>query len=320
MNSFAGDFMALVDGACTESEATAMLLAGAGSAPSVENLVIACEILRELATPLKVPLGTIDVCGTGGDAKGTLNVSTAVALVVAAAGVPVAKHGNRAASSSSGATDVLDALGVATGLSAGAAAQQLARRGITFLAAPNYHPALVKLAPLRRRIGRRTIFNLLGPLLNPGRVTRQLVGVYDKDCTRPLAEALSLLGSRHAWVVNGNGLDEITVTGPTHVVSLRDGTIDAFELDPLDYGVALAPVEAIRGGTPAENAAAMIRLLQGEPGAYRDIVCLNAAAAFLIAGQSSDFAEGLDLCRQSIDSRAALTLLRALQQDSADER
>ncbi len=258
----------------------------------------------------------MDVCGTGGDARGTLNVSTAVALVVAAAGVPVAKHGNRAASSNSGATDVLQALGIATGLPPKSAETQLRDRNITFLAAPNYHPALVGLASLRRRIGRRTIFNLLGPLLNPGRVTRQLAGVYAAEWITPLAEALRDLGSQRAWIVHGDGLDEITASGTTQVARLHDGAIDTFVLNPRDYGVALSPPSAIAGGTPADNAAALTRLFEGQSGAYRDIVCLNGAAALVIAGKAAEFDEGLAICRRMLDDGLALALLRALQGDS----
>jgi anthranilate phosphoribosyltransferase len=319
MSHFAENFLDLAAGRLSEPQAESFLRSCRPEDIAPDNLRIACQILQEMAVPIAVPEGTIDVCGTGGDAKGTLNISTAVALVVAAAGVPVAKHGNRAATSQSGAIDVLEALGINVDLPPAAASQQLASRNITFLAAQAYHPVLVGLAPLRRKIGQRTIFNLLGPLLNPGHIKRQLVGVYSRELTLPLAQTLQALGSDRAWVVNGDGLDEITITGPTHVTSLKESILENFTLDPRDYNIPLAGLSAIKGGTPAENAAAMICLLEGEQGAYRDIVSLNVAASLLIAGKVADFASGIALSRQTIDNGKALALLRSLQQDRSHD-
>ena len=316
MDRFEQRFATLLEGEMDDEEAAAFLVEPTPETVAASDLRTACGLLRGLSVSLTTPPGTIDVCGTGGDGRSTLNVSTAVALVVAAAGVPVAKHGNRAASSKSGATDVLQALGIATDLPPARAQEQLENRCITFLAAPSYHPALARLIPLRRRIGRRTIFNMLGPLLNPGHVTRQLAGVYAPEWIVPIAETLRDLGSEHAWVVHGDGLDEIAVSGTTRVARLDDGAIDTFDLDPRDHGIPLWPLSAIAGGTPHENAAALTRLLEGQPGAYSDIVCLNGAAALSIAGKVGGLGEGLALCRRMLTERTALTLMRTLQEDS----
>lgn len=256
----------------------------------------------------------MDLCGTGGDAAGTVNVSTAAALVAASCGAKLAKHGNRAASSRAGSTDVLQALGIAVARTPHAAEDQFGAYGITFLSAPDFHPALVALAPLRQRLGRRTIFNLLGPLLNPAGVTRQLVGVYAPQLLAPFAAALRRLGSERAWIVHGDGLDELTVTGASDV-ALLDGSRQ--RIDPATLGLRLWAKDDLRGGDAGENAALLQAMLQGAPGAYRDIVILNAGAALVVAGLADTLQRGVDEARHGIDSGAALDLLRRLRHQAA---
>lgn len=244
-----------------------------------------------------VPPGTIDVCGTGGDGLGTLNISTAVAFVLAALGVPVAKHGNKALSSRSGATDVLAALGVAMSDDPALIAARVNAVGVAFMAAPSHHPAMRHAAPARTALGVRTLFNLIGPLCNPAGVTRQLVGVFDQSWLRPVVETLQLLGSERAWAVHGacgagQGVDELTLAGPTAIVALQDGLLYDFALEPVDAGLHPAPISAIAGGGPAENAAALEALLAGAHGAYRDTVLLNAAAALHVAGRGDILEKG----------------------------
>lgn len=244
-----------------------------------------------------VPAGTIDVCGTGGDGLGTLNISTAVAFVLAALGVQVAKHGNKALSSRSGATDVLGALGVLLSDDPAVIAARLNDNGLAFMAAPSHHPAMRYAAPARTALGVRTLFNLIGPLSNPAGVTRQLVGVFDRSWLRPVVETLQLLGSERVWAVHGTcgvgqGVDELTLAGPTAIVALQDGVLYDFTLEPADAGLKPAPISAITGGGPMENAAALEALLAGAHGAYRDTVLLNAAAALHVAGRADILKEG----------------------------
>jgi anthranilate phosphoribosyltransferase len=254
---------------------------------------------------VEAPPDAMDIVGTGGDAAGTLNISTAAALVVAGAGVKVAKHGNRALSSRSGAADALSALGIPvmdTPLERLPAI--LAEAGMCFLMAPRHHSALRHAAGPRMELGTRTIFNLLGPLANPARVTRQMTGAFSADWLRPMAETLARLGTERAWLVHGMGLDELTLAGPSQVVELAAGSFRAFEVTPEDAGLARAPAEALKGGEPAENAAALLALLEGAPGAYRDCVLLNAAAALIVAGLAQTLPEGVALAARSVDTGA----------------
>jgi anthranilate phosphoribosyltransferase len=260
--------------------------------------------------PVAAPYGTIDVCGTGGDGSHSLNISTAVAIVVAAAGVPVAKHGNRAASSKAGAADTLEALGLDLARASANAAESLAGIGIAFLFAQAHHPALSRLAAVRRAIGRRTIFNLIGPIANPARVTCQLIGVARPDYIHTYAEAIELLGVESAMVVSGDEpLDELSIAGPSTIV--RIGTCAAGEgrIVPEDAGLSRHPLAALRGGDAQYNAAALRAMLRGAQGAYRDTVLLNSAAALIVAGEASGWTDGVDIAREAIDSRSADTLL-----------
>ncbi|RZM06844.1 MAG: anthranilate phosphoribosyltransferase, partial [Sphingomonas sp.] len=261
--------------------------------------------------PIDAPPGTIDVCGTGGDGHHTLNVSTAVSLVVAAAGVPVAKNGNRAASSKAGAADTLEALGLDMAAAGASAERTLAELGICFLFAANHHPAMKRIQPIRQRLGRRTIFNLMGPLANPAHVTRQLVGIARPDYAGLYAEVLEQLGTEAAFVVSGEeGLDELSSAGPSVVVSVGAASLPS-RVSPEDAGLPRAPLSAIRGGDPAYNALALRRLLAGETGPYRDAVLLNAAAAFVLADRAPDLPAGAALAAEQLDSRAAQRLLDA---------
>ncbi|WP_425229822.1 anthranilate phosphoribosyltransferase [Sphingomonas sp.] len=269
----------------------------------------AARALRERLLPITAPSGAIDVCGTGGDGHHTLNVSTAVALVVAAAGVPVAKHGNRAASSKAGAADTLEALGLDMVRAGAAAEDTLHALGICFLFAGNHHPAMKRITPIRQRLGRRTIFNLMGPLANPARVERQLVGIARPDYAPVYAEALALLGTEAALIVSGEeGLDELSGAGPSVAVSVGCAAFPD-RIAPEDADLPRHPLSAIRGGDPAHNALALRRLLRGETGAYRDAVLLNAAAALILAGTAATLPEGAVLAAEAIDSRAANDLL-----------
>jgi anthranilate phosphoribosyltransferase len=272
--------------------------------------------MRARMTRVQAPPGAIDVCGTGGDGAATLNVSTATAFVVAACGVPVAKHGNRALTSRAGGSDVLAALGVNMDVPPAGLERQLGAYGIAFLFAPRHHTALRHAAPVRSEIGFRTIFNLLGPLSNPAAVRRQLTGVYDPAWLTPMAETLGALGTERAWLVHGQGLDELTLAGPTQVSEWNNGDLRQFLVTPEEAGLGYAPIESIRGGDAAENAAALRALLEGAPGAYRDTVLLNAAAALIVAGRAGDLREGVSLAASALDRGAALDVLDNLVRDA----
>ena len=306
-------FDAIFTGKLSEDELIAYLSATADRKPTVDELVGAVTSMRHHMRSLSAPDGAIDLCGTGGDGLGTLNISTAVSFVVAACGVPVAKHGNRSASSRSGAADVLEALGVKIDLAPEAAEKVLAQTGLVFLFAQTYHPAMKHVGAARTQIGRRTIFNLLGPLASPAKVSRQLVGVFSADWLVPYAQALKALGSTHAFIVHGrDGLDEVSISAPTQVAVLDAGIVTTREIAPEDAGLPRWPLAGIRGGDAAHNAAAMQRLFDGEAGAYRDIVLLNASAALMVAGRAKDVKEGAGLAAQALDAGAAKARLNAL--------
>ena len=306
-------FDAIFAGQLDEAALIAYLSATADRKPAVDELVGAVRSMRRHMRTIAAPAGAVDLCGTGGDGLGTLNISTAVSFVVAACGVPVAKHGNRSASSRSGAADVLEALGVKIGLEPDAAARVLAQTGIVFLFAQTHHPAMKHVGSARKQIGRRTIFNLLGPLANPAGVTHQLVGVFSADWLEPYAQALKALGSSRAMIVHGrDGLDEISICGPTDTAMLADGSVTTRAIAPEDAGLTPAPLAAIRGGDAAHNAAALTRLLAGEPGPYRDIVLINAAATLIVAGAAADLRKGTELAARALDSGAAGAKLQDL--------
>jgi anthranilate phosphoribosyltransferase len=255
----------------------------------------------------------MDIVGTGGDGKGTLNISTATAFVVAGAGVPVAKHGNRNLSSRSGAADALGQLGINVMVGPEVVERALAEAGIGFMMAPMHHPAMKHVMPVRAELGTRTIFNILGPLTNPAGVRRQLTGAFSPRLIRPMAETLRALGSERAWLVHGgDGTDELSIAGPSAVAALDGGEVTEFEIHPEDAGLPVHPFEAILGGSPAENGAAFRALLDGAHGAYRDAVLLNAAAALLVAGRAASLTEGVAQARDSLDSGAARARVAAL--------
>ncbi|MBV9541615.1 MAG: anthranilate phosphoribosyltransferase [Alphaproteobacteria bacterium] len=305
-------FGAIMTGEVSEIRIAALAAALAARKPTVDEITGAVRAMRGAMTSLDGGADAIDLCGTGGDGVGTLNISTANAFVVAACGVPVAKHGNRNMSSKSGTADCLEELGVNIALTPAGAAACLREAGLCFLFAQAYHPAMKYAAPVRKELGFRTIFNLLGPLSNPAHVRRQLVGVYDKEWCVPMAEVLGKLGAERAWVVNGDGLDEITISGPTYVAVLDGGRVTTREVSPEDVGLQRWPLKAIKGDDCKHNAAALRRLFDGQTGAYRDIVAMNAAAALIVAGQAKDLREGVALALRAIDSGAAKAKLEKL--------
>jgi anthranilate phosphoribosyltransferase len=302
-------FADILDGRASDDAIAAFLIALSERGETSIEIAEAARALRERLIPITAPPCAIDVCGTGGDGHHTLNVSTAVALVVAACGVPVAKHGNRAASSKAGAADTLEALGLDMERAGALAEQTLHELGICFLFAANHHPAMRRIQPIRQRIGRRTIFNLMGPLANPAHVGRQLLGIARPDYAPVFAEALGVLGTEAALVVSGEeGLDELSTAGPSLVVSMG-AIVLPDHLSPEDAGLPRHPLSAIRGGDPAFNALALRRLLAGEAGGYRDAVLLNAAAALLLAETATDLPAGARRAAEAIDSGAANDLL-----------
>ncbi len=307
--SAAQAFADILDGTAPEAEIEAFLIALSDRGETSVEIAEAARAMRARVIPVRAPEGAIDVCGTGGDGHHTLNVSTAVSLVVAAAGVPVAKHGNRAASSKAGAADTLEALGLNLDRATARAEDTLNDLGIAFLFAQHHHPALARIGPIRRRIGRRTIFNLMGPLANPAHVTRQLIGIARPDYAPIYAEALAQLGTEAAAVISGDeGLDELSTEGPSIAVNVGCAGLPA-RITPEDAGLPRHKLSAIRGGDPAENALALRRLLQGEKGAYRDAVLLNAAAALIVAGRAADLRQGAEEAGEMLDNGLANALL-----------
>lgn len=302
-------FGAMLDGAGTDEEIAAFLVALADRGESAAEIAGAVLAMRDRMIPIQAPENAIDVCGTGGDGQHTLNVSTAVALVVAACGVPVAKHGNRAASSKAGGADTLEALGVNLNIAPEVAEAQLADMGICFLFAQNHHPALKRMAPIRKALAKRTIFNLLGPLANPAGVKRQLVGVARPELVGIYAEAMALLGTERAMIVSGDeGLDELSISGISRFASIGFN-LGHDIIAPEGVGLPRHPLSDIRGGDAAHNAAALRRMLEGEHGAYRDAVLLNAAAALIVAGAVEDGEEGVEEAAEAIDKGLANALL-----------
>ncbi len=309
-------FGVIMQGEATPAQIAGMLMAMRVRGETVAELTGAVRALRSRMTRVEAPPDAMDVCGTGGDGAGTLNVSTAVTFVLAGCGVPVAKHGNRALSSRTGGADVLAALGVNVDVSLERLPAILAAANCVFLFAPRHHAALRHAAGPRVELGTRTIFNLLGPLANPADVRRQLTGVFDPGWARPMAEALGRLGTTHAWLVHGAGLDELTLAGENQVVALREGEVEAFVVSPEDAGLRRAPVSAIRGGDPVVNATALMALLRGAEGEYRETVLLNAAAALIVAGRAGDLRDGVRQSTAALDGGAALSALEALRRET----
>jgi len=303
-------FGAILDGTVADDEIASFLVALSERGETASEIAGAARAMRARLIPIRAPENAIDVCGTGGDGHHTLNVSTAVALVVAACGVPVAKHGNRAASSKAGAADTLEALGLDLDRAMATAEETLADIGICFLFAGKHHPAMGRIMPIRRSIGRRTIFNLMGPLANPAGVRRQLVGIARPAYVPIYAEALLRLGTEHSFVIAGDeGLDELSLAGGSEIAEVKDGLIAMKRVTPADAGLPSAPIDAIKGGDAAHNAAELRKLLQGEPGPYRDAVLLNAAGALIVAGEAQSWTEGAEEAAEAIDKGLANALL-----------
>jgi anthranilate phosphoribosyltransferase len=314
-------FTAIMSGEVASADLAVFLSGQSRRGPTVAEIVGAARVMRANMKAIEAPHDAIDLCGTGGDGHGTLNISTAVSFVVAGCGVPVAKHGNRNMSSKTGAADVLEALGVKIDLDPEAAQRCLTDAGLCFLFAQTYHPAMRHVAEVRRQLGTRTIFNLLGPLSSPARVKRQLLGVYSRAWLVPLAEVLRELGAEKAWIVHGrDGLDELTTTDASHVAALDRDRVESFDLSPEDAGLGRATMAQLKGGPAAENASAITALFDGARGPYRDIVLLNAAAALVVAGKADDLRAGAPLAAESIDSgnaRRALEVLVAASNGAA---
>ena len=306
-------FEVLFNGEATASQIGGFLMALRTRGETVDEYTAAAAVMRSKCHKVNAPEGAMDIVGTGGDGKGTLNISTATAFVVAGCGVPVAKHGNRNLSSKSGAADALGQMGINVMVGADVVERALSEIGIAFMMAPMHHPAMAYVMPTRAELGTRTIFNILGPLTNPAGVKRQLTGAFAPELVRPMAETLLALGSEAAWLVHGSdGTDELTITGTSAVAVLANGTVSDQEVHPEDAGLPVHPFEAILGGSPEDNGKAFSALLEGNPSAYRDAVLLNAAAALVIAGTAKTLIEGVELARASIDSGAAKDKVTAL--------
>ena len=302
----AGAFDRMMSGEATPSQMGGLLMALRVRGETVEEITGAVTTMRAKMLGVKAPADAVDVVGTGGDASGSFNISTCAAFIVAGAGVPVAKHGNRALSSRSGAADVLQALGVKIELNADQVGTCIRDAGIGFMFAPAHHPAMKNVGPTRVELGTRTIFNLLGPLSNPARVKRQMVGTFSKQWVEPMAQVLKNLGSESIWVVHGSdGLDEITTAGLTTVAALENGKIRTFEVGPEDAGLSRTKPEALRGGDAEHNARALLDVLKGMPSPFRDIAILNAAAALIVAGKAKDLKQGGMLAAKSIEAGEA---------------
>ena len=306
-------FTALFEGAATPAQMGGFLMALRVRGETVDEYAAAASVMRAKCNAVRAPKGAMDIVGTGGDGKGTLNISTATAFVVAGAGVPVAKHGNRNLSSKSGAADALTEMGLNGMVGPEVVERCLNEAGIGFMMAPMHHPATRHVAPVRMELGTRTIFNILGPLTNPAGVKRQLTGAFSAALIRPMAETLRALGSEKAWLVHGgDGSDELSIVAPSPVVELNAGEIREFTVHPEDAGLPAYPFEAIQGGTPAENAVAFRALLDGATGGFRDAVLLNAAAALVVADRAKTLKEGVEIARESLDSGKAKAKIEAL--------
>lgn len=308
----------ILEAKVTPVQMAAFLVALRCKGESVDEITGAVAVMRQRMTPLSVSMdGILDTCGTGGDCAGTINVSTLAALVAAGAGVLVAKHGNRSVSSQCGSADLLETLGVKVDFSVGVAERMLKEIGITFLFAPIYHPAMKNVAPVRKELGIRTLFNILGPLCNPAKARHQLVGVFSQDWLKPMAEALEDFGAKHVLVVHGmDGVDEISLSGPTRVCELNRGKVSEYEISPGKFGFCSVPRSEIKGGAAKENGEIALRILKGEKGSYRNWVVLNSAAALYAADNVPTIEKGIRIAEETIDSGRALEKLKLLQKYS----
>ncbi|WP_407170244.1 anthranilate phosphoribosyltransferase [Bradyrhizobium sp. ORS 111] len=309
----ASAFDSMMSGEATPSQMGGLLMALRVRGETVEEITGAVAAMRGKMLRVHAPPEAVDIVGTGGDGSGSVNVSTCAAFIVAGAGIPVAKHGNRALSSRSGAADVLASLGVKIDLTPDQVGRCVKEAGIGFMFAPSHHPAMKNVNPTRVELATRTIFNLLGPLSNPAGVKRQMVGVFSRHWVQPLAQVLQNLGAESIWVVHGSdGLDEITLTGPSFVAALQNGQVTTFEVTPEEVGFGRVPGEALKGGDADANAVALASVLDGKPSAYRDVALLNAAAALIVAGRAKDLRDGVAIGAQSLDSGAAAARLKHL--------
>lgn len=306
-------FDSMMSGEATPSQMGGLLMALRVRGETVDEITGAVAAMRSKMLRVKAPADAVDVVGTGGDGSGSVNVSTCASFIVAGAGVPVAKHGNRALSSKSGAADCLAALGIKIDLTPEQVGRCVNEAGIGFMFAPSHHPAMKNVGPTRVELATRTIFNLLGPLSNPAEVKRQMVGVFSRQWVQPLAQVLKNLGSDSVWVVHGSdGLDEITLAGSTFVAALENGNIRSFEVTPEDAGLSRAHGDALKGGDAEANAVSLRGVLEGKPGAFRDVALLNAAAALIVAGKVKTLKDGVALGATSLDSGAAMNKLKQL--------
>ncbi|MCP3441327.1 anthranilate phosphoribosyltransferase [Bradyrhizobium sp. CCGUVB14] len=306
-------FDSMLSGKATPAQMGGLLLALRVRGETAEEIAGAVSAMRGRMRPVNVPPDSVDIAGTGGDGSGSVNVSTCASFIVAGAGIPVAKHGNRALSSRSGSADVLASLGVKIDLEPDDVARCVRDAGIGFMFAPTHHPAMKNVNATRVELATRTIFNLLGPLCNPARVKRQMIGVFSRRWVKPLAEVSKNLGAESVWVVHGcDGLDEITLTGPTSVAVLEEGEIRSFEMTPEEAGLPLCRKEELKGGDPDANAIALQSVLEGMRGPYRDVALLNAAAAIIVAGRATTLKEGVAIAQASLDSGAAAARLKHL--------
>jgi len=302
----ASAFDRMMSGEATPSQMGGLLMALRVRGETVDEITGAVTTMRSKMLTVKAPPDAIDVVGTGGDASGSLNISTCASFIVAGCGVPVAKHGNRALSSKSGAADVLAALGVRIDLDAEEVSRCIEEAGIGFMFAPSHHPAMKNVGPTRVELGTRTIFNLLGPLSNPAGVKRQMIGAFSKHWLEPMAQVLKNLGAEAIWVAHGSdGLDEITTSGPSSIAALENGKVHTFEVTPEDAGLKRSKAEALKGGDAEHNAKALLDVLKGHPSPYRDVAILNAAAALIVAGKAKDLKTGAQLAAHSLDSGEA---------------
>jgi anthranilate phosphoribosyltransferase len=306
-------FFCIMQGGVPDIQLAAFLAALKVRGETPDEIAGAVAAMRSLMVPAAAPQGAVDIVGTGGDAKGTFNISTAASFVVAGAGVPVAKHGNRASSSASGAADVLEKLGVAIDMPLNRVNACFDSAGLAFLWAPAHHPAMRHAAAVRQNLKLRTIFNLLGPLLNPAGVKRSLIGAYSRERLEPIAEVMRRSGAEHVWAVHGaDGMDELSTTGASHVVELKGGKLTSFDVHPSEAGLAVSAPSGLLGGTAEHNAAAIRALLRGERGPFRDIVLFNAGAALIVAGRAASLADGAAMAAASIDEGRAERALDAL--------
>lgn len=309
----AAAFDRMMSGEATPSQMGGLLMALRVRGETVDEITGAVSAMRAKMLPVEAPADAVDIVGTGGDGSGSVNVSTCASFILAGTGVTVAKHGNRALSSKSGAADVLAALGVNIDITPADVSRCIAQAGIGFMFAPTHHPAMKNVGPTRVELATRTIFNLLGPLSNPAGVKRQMVGVFSKHWVQPLAQVLKNLGAESVWVVHGSdGLDEITLTGPTSVAALENGSIRTFEVTPEDAALPRATSEDLKGGDAVANAKSLQDVLDGKPSAYRNVALLNAAAALIVAGKAKDLKEGVALGVKSLDTGAAANTLKRL--------